>query len=465
MSSPHTDYLVLALQRRNTVGDDVRSPSQAPGVKNGLLAPSPTADAKHSGPPPSARASPQHHRPELRAGPQLNAAPFKRLRRRAILEGCKWDPQVGDVATLAPFPLIIRAPAWSRLAHWAEQLAAETVAAEEEIIRRPELIRVLGLPRKLQTVLLDDLPVTPAPGRIMRFDFHPTAQGWRISEVNSDVPGGFTESSLFTEMIAEHFPQLRPAGNPGDVWSDLLANHAGRRGTIALLSATGHMEDHEVVAFLAARLRERGCQPHLANPNQILWRDSRAHLNTAWYQGQVNGIVRFYQAEWLARLPQQTGWRNFFRGGRTLVANSMPAVISESKRFPLTWDKLRTPMSTWRALLPETRDPREAPWASDQGWLLKTALCNNGDTVSIRELMPAKTWLGTCLAAFLRPNNWVAQRRFESLPLCTPIGLRHLCIGVYTVDGCAAGAYGRFSEKPVVDFAATDVAVLIEDDD
>jgi hypothetical protein len=37
-------------------------------------------------------------------------------------------------------------------------------------------------------------------------------------------------------------------------------------------------------------------------------------------------------------------------------------------------------------------------------------------------------------------------------------------VGVYTINGCAAGAYGRISEKPLIDFAAVDVAMLIEDE-
>lgn len=26
--------------------------------------------------------------------------------------------------------------------------------------------------------------------RFLRFDFHPTEEGWRLSEANTDVPGG-----------------------------------------------------------------------------------------------------------------------------------------------------------------------------------------------------------------------------------------------------------------------------------
>lgn len=403
--------------------------------------------------------------PDLRAGAALEPEAFSVIRRRAALDGCKWDLQVGDAETLTPFPLVLKLSVWRRIAAEAELLTAEAVAAEEEILHRPELLSQLGLPRALRQVLAEQTPLTPAAGRVMRFDFHPTNCGWQISEANSDVPGGFSEASHFTFMMAEHFPDLRPAGDPSVAWSRALAATAAPSGVVALLSAPGLMEDHQVNAFLAAQLRERGCRPHLAKPEQIGWRDGSAHLETAWYRGPLDAIVRFYQAEWLARLPGRSGWKYFFRGGRTRVANPAPAVISESKRFPLTWDKLSTALPTWRALLPETRDPHDAPWSCDDGWLLKTAMCNTGESVSVRAMMRPRDWWWTRLGVKCSPGNWVAQRRFESIPVSTPAGPRHACVGVYTVNGQAAGAYARLSIKPVIDFAATDVALLLEDDE
>ena len=35
------------------------------------------------------------------------------------------------------------------------------------------------------------------------------------------------------------------------------------------------------------------------------------------------------------------------------------------------------------------------------------------------------------------------------------------CLGVYTIDGRAAGIYGRIAPKPFIDYAAVDVAVLV----
>jgi len=79
--------------------------------------------------------------------------------------------------------------------------------------------------------------------------------------------------------------------------------------------------------------------------------------------------------------------------------------------------------------------------------------------------MKSADWLRTRLAVQLLPGNWVAQRRFESVPVSTLVGPRHVCLGVYTVNGRAAGAYARLSEKPLIDFAAVDVALLLEKDE
>jgi glutathionylspermidine synthase len=401
----------------------------------------------------------------LRAGPAIEPRTFATIRRRAVLDGCKWDPQVGDVSTLAAFPLLMRAAVWRQLAAWAEQLTTETLAAEAEMLEKPQLLDQLGLPRSLRQVLRKDGPLTPAAARAMRFDFHFTTEGWRISEVNSDVPGGFTESSYFTAMIAKQFPALRAAGDPAEAWLDAVTQTAGGRGVVALLAAPGYMEDQQIMAYLAARLRERGCFACLANPTQIAWRDGAAHVKTSWHCGPADSLVRFYQGEWLARLPKRFAWEHFFRGGRTPVANPGVAVLSESKRFPLLWDRLTTSVRTWRTLLPETREARDAPWPHDDGWLVKSALSNTGDDVSIRALLTPREWRGVRWAVRLQPGRWLAQRRFESLPIETPLGSMHACVGVYTIDGRAGGAYGRLAHKPVIDYAAVDAALLLEGDD
>ncbi len=402
----------------------------------------------------------------LRAGPSLKADVFHVLRRRAVLEGCKWDPQVGDVATLANFPLLLRSGEWRQLARWAEQLTAELIAAEREIVlTKPALLDDLGLPRAVCRALQAEGELTPPAARTVRFDFHFTTDGWQISEANSDVPGGFTEATCFTSLVAEHVAGAQPAGAPAPAWVEAIHRCVGDGGAVALLSAPGYMEDQQIMAYLARLLRERGCRAGLAQPGQLVWREDRAELAGRSGNLPLDVVVRFFQGEWLAQLPDRCGWTRFFRNGRTPVANPGIAVVSESKRFPLTWARLATRLPTWQRLLPETRDPREAPWRDDDAWLLKSAMCNTGDTVSVRAELDAQRWAAAAREVQRHPDGWVAQRRFTTLPLDTPIGPMFPCVGVYTVNGRACGAYARLARGQVVDFAAMDVALLVEDDE
>jgi len=399
------------------------------------------------------------------AGESIPASDFARVRRRTLLEGCKWDPQVGDVGTLADFPLLLPAREWRKLADWAEQLTAEMFEAELEILARPELLESLGLPGAIRRVLGDSQPLTPAAARVVRFDFHPTTTGWRISEANSDVPGGFSEGSFFSRLMAECCPRATIAGDPAALWADAIVRGIDAGGIVAMLSSPGYMEDQQIMAFLARVLHERGLRGVLASPDQLGWRDGFAELDTLPYRGPVSAVVRFVQGELLPRQSRRRDWRRYFRGGRTPVANSGVSLVTESKRFPVVWDQLGTSMRAWRELLPETRDPREVPWSERAEWVLKSAFCNTGDTVWMMDLADRTRRESLERAVRRHPQDWIAQRRFVPRWTPTSLGLSQVCVGVYTINGRAAGAYGRLRSGPVIDYQSTDIAVLISSDD
>jgi glutathionylspermidine synthase len=400
----------------------------------------------------------------LRAGIELAAVDAFAIRRRMILDGFKWDPQVGDVCTIARFPIIMPAAQWRELSSLAERLTSELEAAEAELIERPDRYRHLGLPRRLRLVFRrpDKASLTRTAARVLRFDFHMTDDGWRISEVNSDVPGGFTEASNLPGAMARHYSGTRTAGDPAAAWVDAIGAAAVGQN-IGLLAATGFMEDQQVTAYLASLLVRRGFAPQMIGPRDLAWKEGHAYLQSRMHCGPLGAIVRFYQAEWLAALSPRHGRPMMFFGGRTPVANPAASVLCESKRFPLVWSEIKTALPTWRALLPETRDPRDARWERDEGWLLKTAFCNTGDTVAIRALLTQNQWRRIRREVRWRPSHWVAQRRFSPTALDTPVGKVYPCFGVYTVNGRACGIYGRFAPRPLIDFAAIDVAVLIEE--
>jgi len=206
----------------------------------------------------------------IRVGEQLDAGAMREIRRRMELRYFKWDAQVGDVMALAPAPLLMSSASWLKLATLAKRLFHETVAAEIELAGRPALYSRIGLPRAVAR-LMAELPPTEAAARVMRFDFHYTTDGWRISEVNSDVPGGFTEATNFTRLVAERVPRARPAGDPTQALVNGISRRTGERATILLPSAPGHMEDHQVVGHLATALRDRGFSARISAIHQLRW--------------------------------------------------------------------------------------------------------------------------------------------------------------------------------------------------
>jgi glutathionylspermidine synthase len=355
------------------------------------------------------------------------------------LHHCKWDPQVGDVSTVAPFALLLAPEAWNELRSLALALAREAVAAEPSLLRKDVLLR-LGVPRRL----VDPLLRAPASStcRAMRFDFHWTTEGFRISEVNADVPGGFSESSALPALMAPSFHGARPLGDPAGAWVSALSTMS--RGPIGMLWAPGYLEDLQILAYLARKLAALGIETRFAQPAQLEWNRGGAHLRGE----RLGALFRFYQGEWLSSLPSRA-FRPLLCESETPVVNPPASIALESKRFPLVWDDLGLLVPTWRRLLPETVEPRKA---RGREWLFKGAFSNNGDAIGNSRALAR--------AAFLSPRSYVAQRRFESPPIDTPVGPMFACIGVYVIDGAVAGAYGRISPRPIIDYSAIDVAVL-----
>ncbi|MCI0363880.1 MAG: glutathionylspermidine synthase family protein [Phycisphaerales bacterium] len=391
-------------------------------------------------------------------------AAFATVRRKAIFECCKWDVQVEDTATLCPFPLVLRREAWDELLALAERLAAETLEAERELLRRPQNQEQLGLPKPILKALRK-LACAEEPrggARIMRFDFHWTMEGWRVSEVNSDVPGGLNEASGFSRLMAAQTIGASLELDPAAEYADALSRHLRENDLIGLVHATAYSDDRQVMEFLARALLERGLRTRLMSPEHVQWHSGVAYVGDPDLVERLALIVRFFPAEWLPELPRRTGWQHFFAGSQTTLSNPATALLTQSKRFPLSWNSLNTDVPTWRRLLPETCDPRHVDWRDDSRWVLKPALGRVGDGIGLRGVTPAKQWEQIRRAVRRHPAHWVAQRRFD--PVRVVVGAEGFfpCIGIYTIDGRAAGAYGRIATNGLIDFRARDIAVLVE---
>ena len=147
------------------------------------------------------------------------------------------------------------------------------------------------------------------------------------------------------------------------------------------------------------------------------------------------------------------------------MSNPGAVVVTASKLFPVVWSELDTRMSAWRSFLPETRCPRGLPGGSVTDWVFKPTFGSDGAGIAIAGVTKRQAFREIADSARRNPTKWVAQRRFESVGLPTERGPGHVCLGIYTIDGIAAGAFTRIRGNALIDQSSLRIPVLIPDTD
>lgn len=379
-----------------------------------------------------------------------------------IFNAYKWDPQVEDHNTVSDQVLLMDRILAGELKNKAEALAKETVQMEEELALNLSLAKELNLPGKIYRNLkrLDHYQEQQHV-RLMRFDFHPTEEGFKISEVNSDVPGGWAEGAILPQIAAEHFAGYEPYENVGEHLFNSFKTKVPVGGNIAFVHATSYSDDRQVMQYMHDYFNSHGYAAMFAGPDHLRWQGDRAVSILEGQEKDVDGIVRFFPLEWLNNLSRRTGWQGYY-SSKTPSCNHPVSILTQSKRLPLVWDRLTTAVPVWRQLLPETKDVRAVKGESDQ-WIYKPALGRVGEGISIKGAMSASEQKNIPRAVKKDPKAWVAQKMFCSQPLLTEAGeAYHLCIGVFVVDGKCAGFYGRISQYPRIDARAKEIPILVE---
>lgn len=401
----------------------------------------------------------------LVAGRSLDSETWGRLRMKAIFEHCKWDPQSQDNAVLARYPIVLSARALAELQELSERLAAEALEAERELLERPDLWGELGIPRKIRRALRTRIGEIDAKHvRVMRFDFHLTDEGWRISEVNSDVPGGYVEATGWNSLVAAQDSNLRTLPSPSQNLARAIRSNIQTDGPVALVHATNYSDDRQVMAHLASELRREGIRGLLVGPANIEWRGGWAFLRSQGGPIRLAAAIRFFPAEWLPQLRWRECWESWFSGAETILCNPCSAILLQSKRFPLIWKSLKTELNTWEQLLPTTVEPGEVTDSNRCDWVIKPAFGRVGEDVGMKDVTSDAELHKLWRSAKWHSRNWIAQRRFRTQPVLTEEGKVYPCLGVFTVNGKFAGIYGRAGRTPLINQEAQDVAVLVRDD-
>jgi glutathionylspermidine synthase len=395
----------------------------------------------------------------------LTAQDYHHVWKETVFTHGKLDPQIGDTVVLADFPLVLSKSAWQELSGLAEKLAAEAISIEAELIARTDLHKILALPKEISNAWHDPSRVklgTAQDVRIIRFDFHYTTEGWRISEANIDTPGGWIEASGYPREVLKFYPGYQVTGDPPAALAQSIRKQVLPGTLVALIHATAYTEDRWMMVYLSKLLEGEGLSTCLISPSQLDWHDGTAGIVTNWQQGETGYLVRFFPAEWLPNLPRYSRWENYFNDCCIPASNPTTALLIQSKRFPLVWDRLSSMLPTWRAMLPETRDLRSIQHPEDGEWVMKPVFGRAGEKVIIREVTPEKEWLKIFRQARRNPADWIAQRRFQTVPVVANGSTWYPSFGVYTVDGRAAGIYGRIATQPLINDAAKDIAIFIE---
>ena len=375
----------------------------------------------------------------------------------------KWDPQFVDNNTIAKYALVISKTEHEELSLLTEQLDVETRQAEAAINDNINLARNL----KLSKTLLKEIRRmnnynADKHVRLMRYDFHPTVDGkWAVSEVNSDVPGGFAEASLMPRKAIQLLGTYSYI-NFGEIFIKAISDKINSGGRIMLVHCTSYSDDRQVMQFLGDRLQESGFKVIYAAADHLKFVDKKAYSILDGNEGEVDAIIRFTPIEWLVQMKTRN-WHGYF-DTETTSCNHPVAIYAQTKRFPFVWDELEAvgvSMKTWRALLPHTLEVKTVK-ASD-GYIFKPVYGRVGENISIKEACTDSEYNKILNDVKKHPQKYIVQKKFISRALEGINGEKyHVCLGSYAVEGEHAGYYARISSTPRIDSNAADIPVLIE---
>ena len=390
---------------------------------------------------------------------------YDEYRLRVMFDCYKWDPQFLDHNTISKYALVLSKEEYLEVKELTEALDKETRAAERYLNEQPKQIKPLRLKRKIRKELPHMSNYDAAKHiRLMRYDFHPTTEGgWAVSEVNSDVPGGYAESSLMPYAVREVLGDEKYfIPSFGERLVEVLCEKTPAGGRIMLVHCTSYSDDRQVMQFLGDQLEKRGYGVLYAAADHLKFTEKKAESLLDGNEGVIDAIVRFTPLEWLIDMKTKH-WSGYF-DTTTCSCNHPIAIYAQSKCFPFVWDTLEAngiPMTTWRSLLPDTVKVSAAK--GKDGYIYKPVYGRVGENISIKESCTKEEYKMIMREVKLLPHTYIAQKRFESLPLDGENNEKyHVCLGSYVINEKHAGFYARISDTPRIDSNAADIPVLIE---
>ena len=383
----------------------------------------------------------------------------------AMFDCYKWDPQFCDNNTLAKYALILTKEENDEVIRLTESLDKETRLAEEYLNKNIKIAKKLALPKKIIEKIPNMQNYDKTKNiRLMRYDFHPDKNGkWVVTEVNSDVPGGFAESSLLPDLAQKVIDiQELEYTSFGEKMVEAINEKLNKKGTIMMVHCTCFSDDRQVMQYMGDRLKKEGYNIIYGAADHINFKEKQAYCILDNNNTNIDLIFRFTPLEWLIQMKPRR-WDGYF-DTITKSCNHPIAIYAQSKRFPFVWEdleKVGISMKTWKELLPETKEVKKV--GLEHGYIYKPIYGRVGERISIKEACKGDEYEKIIKDVKKHPKQYLVQKKFESMPLKTDDELYfHICLGSYTIEGKHAGYYARISEYPRIDSYAADIPVLIE---
>ena len=386
-------------------------------------------------------------------------------RLQAMFDCYKWDPQFEDSNTLARHVLVLSQAENEEIIKFTENLDKETRLAEEFLNKNIKISKKLMLPKKIIEKISDMEEYDKANNiRLMRYDFHPNMDnGWTVTEVNSDVPGGFAESSLLPDLARKMIsrPELEYSSF-GEKMVEAINSLLDKNGTIMMVHCTCFSDDRQVMQYLGDRLEKEGYRIIYGAADHINFIGKEAYCILENNKEKIDLIFRFTPLEWLIQMKPRR-WDGYFNTV-TKSCNYPISIYAQSKRFPFVWNDLENAgidMKTWRELLPETLEVKKV--IERDGYVYKPVYGRVGEKITIKEACKVDEYKRILQDVKKHPKQYILQKKFQSRPLISDDGMKyHVCIGSYTINSKHAGYYARINSYPRIDSYAADIPVLIE---
>jgi len=242
--------------------------------------------------------------------------------------------------------------------------------------------------------------------------------------------------------------------------------------TIALVHATAYSDDQQMLTYLARALKASGATTHLASPAHLRWRERRAWLETDWWSGPLDLVVRFLSRRVARGIAARLRLAQPVRRRRDAGEQSRHRAAHAEQALPARLGFAGNRAA--RLAQPAARDARPARRPVARATMAGCSSQRSGASATAsasRESSSRVSCRGSAARRRGTRARGVAQRRFTALPLVHDGvahdgalhdgAARHPCLGVYTIDGRVAGAYGRVASRPLIDGRAQDAAVLV----